>query len=60
VAIVLGSDGDGDREHFRSVELRKGLNTGTRADDRFTIWLCLGLSFDFREAWPTCSASEKA
>jgi hypothetical protein len=51
--IVLGSDGTGDREHFRSVIAAGEVdNPWSRVDEHFTIWLCRGLAFDLRTAWP--------
>ena len=51
--IVLGSNGDGDREHFRTVEAagRVG-NPYARANEHFDIYLCRDLSSDLRELWP--------
>jgi hypothetical protein len=51
--IVLGSDGTGDREHFRSV-LAAGQvdNPWSREDEHFTIWLCRGLTWNLQEMWP--------
>ncbi|MGC2299534.1 MAG: hypothetical protein WA476_12075 [Acidobacteriaceae bacterium] len=54
IVIVLGSDGSGDREHFRSVIAAGQVdNPWSREDEHFTIWLCRGLTFDVRAAWPT-------
>jgi len=51
--IVLGSDGSGDREHFRSVELAgRAYNPYSRLDERYDIFLCRGLNNDLRELWP--------
>ncbi len=51
--IVLGSDGTGDREHFRSVEAAGQVdNPWSREDEHFTIWLCRGLTFKLQEEWP--------
>jgi hypothetical protein len=53
VVIVLGSDGTGDREHFRSVEAAGQVdNPWSREDEHFTIWLCRGLTFNMQEMWP--------
>jgi Dolichyl-phosphate-mannose-protein mannosyltransferase len=53
IVIVLGSDGAGDREHFRSVEVAGQIgHPYSRVDEHFTIWLCRGLLFDIRQAWP--------
>lgn len=51
--IVLGSDGRGDREHFRSVEVAgRAWNPYSRLDERYDIFLCRGLAFDLQQAWP--------
>jgi hypothetical protein len=51
--IVLGSDGIGDREHFRSVVAAGQVdNPWSREDEHFTIWLCHGLAFDLKAEWP--------
>jgi hypothetical protein len=53
IVIVLGSDGRGDREHFRSVEAAGRVeHPYSRRDEHFTIWLCRGLNQDLREVWP--------
>ena len=52
IVIVLGSDGTGDREHFRSVEVAG--HTGhpySRRDEHFDIFLCRGFTGDLRQAW---------
>jgi 4-amino-4-deoxy-L-arabinose transferase-like glycosyltransferase len=52
-AIVLGSDGQGDREHFRSVESAGYVNSRySRDDERFTIFMCRGLQVPFSSLWP--------
>lgn len=51
--IVLGSDGTGDREHFRSVIAAGQVdNPWSREDEHFTIWLCRGPEFDIQKEWP--------
>ena len=51
--IVLGSNGDGDREHFRTVEAAGRVdNPYARADEHFDIYLCRDLSTDLRDLWP--------
>jgi hypothetical protein len=51
--IVLGSNGDGDREHFRTVEAAGRVDDPyARANERFDIYLCRDLSSDLRELWP--------
>ena len=50
--IVLHSDGRGDREHFRSVEVAGHTeHPYSRRDEHFDIFLCRGLTGDLREAW---------
>ena len=51
--IVLGSDGSGDREHFRSVEIvGRTDNPYSREDEHFNILLCRGLKMSLQELWP--------
>jgi hypothetical protein len=51
--IVLGSDGPGDREHFKSVEAAgRAEHPYSRLDERFDIFLCRGLTEDLRTFWP--------
>jgi len=53
IIIVLGSDGQGDREHFASVEPAGVVGTEySRRDEHFTIWLCRGLKSNLQDAWP--------
>jgi hypothetical protein len=53
IVIVLGSNGKGDREHFKSVEAAgQTFHPYTRHDEHFTIWLCRGLTWSFQELWP--------
>jgi|SRR5450759_44638 hypothetical protein len=53
VVLVLGSDGAGDRDHFRSVEAAGRVDHPySRLDEHYTIWLCRGLTFDLHEMWP--------
>jgi hypothetical protein len=50
--IVLHSDGRGDREHFRSVEVAGHTeHPYSRRDEHFDIFLCRGLRGDLRNAW---------
>src|SRR5262245_41468704 len=52
-AIVLGSDGRGDREHFRSVEAVGHVQHAySRRDEHFDIFICRGLMSDLRTLWP--------
>jgi hypothetical protein len=51
--IVLGSDGSGDRQHFKSVEAAgRSEHPYSRLDERFDIFLCHGLTEDLRAFWP--------
>jgi hypothetical protein len=53
IVIVLGSDGTGDREHFRTVEAAGQVSHPySRRDEYYTIWLCRELTPDFRTFWP--------
>ena len=52
--IVLGSDGEGDREHFATVdELAHTDNPYSRRDEHFPILLCRGLNQNLQTLWPT-------
>ena len=51
--IVLGSDGSGDREHFKTVEvIGRAEHPYSRRDEVYDIFLCRGLTTDLRQAWP--------
>jgi hypothetical protein len=51
--IVLGSNGQGDREHFQSVEIAGQVSHPySRRDEWFPILLCRGLTFNLKESWP--------
>jgi hypothetical protein len=51
--IVLGSDGKGDREHFRTVEAMDRVdNPYARTEEHFDIYLCRDLSTDLHTLWP--------
>ena len=53
IVIVLQSDGSGDRRHFATVEKAGHVqHPYSRRDEWFDIFLCRGLNFDIREAWP--------
>jgi len=53
IVIVLGSDGSGDREHFKSVEVAgRADNPYSREDERYDIFLCRGMLWDFKTVWP--------
>ncbi len=53
-AIVLGSDGKGDREHFQRVEPVAHVGSPyVRSEERFDIFLCRGLKGGSLQAlWP--------
>ena len=47
IVIVLGSDGEGDREHFKTVEaVGRVHHPYSRRDEHFDIFLCRGLNQD--------------
>jgi hypothetical protein len=51
--IVLGSDGQGDREHFKTVEVAgRAAHPYSRLDEQYDIFLCRGLIEDLRTFWP--------
>jgi Dolichyl-phosphate-mannose-protein mannosyltransferase len=53
IVIVLGSDGSGDREHFKSVEVAgRAQHPFSRLDEDFDIFLCRQLTTDLRSLWP--------
>ncbi len=55
--IVLGSDGKGDREHFRIVESAAHVdNPYARADEHFDIFLCRDLTPALPSLWPKIKA----
>jgi hypothetical protein len=55
--IVLGSDGRGDREHFRLVEAVGSVDSQyARADERFTIFLCKDIYPPLPVLWPRIKA----
>ena len=52
--IVLGSDGDGDREHFATVQEAAHIyHPYSRRDEHFPILLCRGLNQNLQTLWPT-------
>jgi hypothetical protein len=54
IVIVLGSDGRGDREYFRSVEeMGRTDNPYSRQDEHFAIYLCRGPKVNLQDAWPS-------
>jgi hypothetical protein len=51
--IVLGSDGSGDREHFKTVEVVGHVqHPYSRLDEHYDVFLCHGLIADLRTFWP--------
>jgi Dolichyl-phosphate-mannose-protein mannosyltransferase len=51
--IVLGSDGSGDREHFKTVEVAGRVeHPYSRLDEHYDIFLCRSLIQDLRTFWP--------
>jgi len=53
IVIVTGSDGTGDREHFRTVEVAGRVNHPyARRDRHFPVLLCHDLTADLRKFWP--------
>jgi hypothetical protein len=51
--IVLGSDGRGDREHFRTVDVVGPVgDERVRGMEQFDLLLCRGLTTDLRVMWP--------
>lgn len=52
--IVLGSDGAGDRRHFRSVQIETLVdNPYARADEHYNILLCHDLNRSLQTLWPS-------
>ena len=55
--MVLGSNGRGDHEFFRSVEpVSRVTDEYARADERFTIFLCKGMHPPLATLWPRIKA----
>ena len=53
IVIVLGSDGEGDREHFKTVDVvGHTFHPYSRRDEHFPILLCRGLNQDLHTLWP--------
>ncbi len=53
IVIVLHSDGTGDRQHFETVEKAGRVeHPFSRRDEWYDIFVCRGLKFDLRAAWP--------
>jgi 4-amino-4-deoxy-L-arabinose transferase-like glycosyltransferase len=54
IVIVLGSDGEGDREHFKTVDVvGHTFHPYSRRDEHFPILLCRGLNQDLHTLWPS-------
>jgi hypothetical protein len=54
IVIVLGSDGEGDREHFKTVDGVGHTNHPySRRDEHFEIFLCRELNQDLHTLWPS-------
>ena len=54
IVIVLGSDGEGDREHFKTVDAVGRTNHPySRRDEHYEIFLCRGLNQDLHTLWPS-------
>ena len=54
IVIVLGSDGEGDREHFKTVEaVGRAYHQYSRRDEHFDIFLCRDLNQDLHTLWPS-------
>jgi hypothetical protein len=52
--IVLGSDGTGDRAHFRTVQAAELVDDPySRRIEKFEIFLCRDLIVDLHTLWPT-------
>jgi hypothetical protein len=52
--IVLGSDGAGDRRHFRQViAAGRAQARFSRTDEQFTIFICRDLNTDLKRLWPS-------
>jgi 4-amino-4-deoxy-L-arabinose transferase-like glycosyltransferase len=54
IVIVLGSDGEGDRDHFKTVEEpARTDHPYSRRDEHFPILLCRELNQDLHSLWPS-------
>jgi hypothetical protein len=54
IVIVLGSDGEGDREHFKTVEAAcRTYHPNSLRDEHFDIFLCRGLNQNLQTLWPS-------
>ena len=55
--IILGSDGTGDREHFKTVQtVGRADHPYARPNEYFDIYLCRNLSTELHRLWPTIKA----
>ena len=53
IVIVLGSDGKGDREHFKTVEaVGRVSHPYSRRDEHYDVLLCRGLNQNLKDVWP--------
>ncbi|MEK6283129.1 MAG: glycosyltransferase family 39 protein [Acidobacteriota bacterium] len=54
IVIVLGSDGEGDREHFQTVDAAgRTYHPYSRRDEHFDIFLCRNLNQPLSALWPS-------
>lgn len=54
IVIVLGSDGEGDRDHFKTVDERgRTYHPYSRRDEHFPILVCRELNQDLHILWPS-------
>lgn len=54
IVIVLGSDGEGDREHFQTVAAVGHISHPySRRDEHYDVFLCRGLNQNLQDLWPT-------
>jgi hypothetical protein len=54
ILFILGSNGNGDRDHFESVEPAGNVdNKYSRRDEHYTLWLCRGLKGNLKDLWPS-------
>lgn len=53
IVIVLGSDGEGDREHFKTVEaVGRISHPYSRRDEHYDVLRCRGLNENLKTIWP--------
>ncbi len=54
IVIVLGSDGEGDREHFKTVDsVGRTYHPYSRRDEHFEIFLCRDPNQNLQTLWPS-------